>query len=90
MDRRLHIVVGGRVQGVWFRASTRSLARELGLTGRVWNRDDGRVEIIAEGPEPALKNLLEWAGEGPSGARVDELESRWQEAGGEFSGFEIS
>ncbi len=90
MNKRLHIVVGGRVQGVWFRAGTRQTARDLGLTGTVWNRSDGRVEIIAEGPENALLELLEWAGEGPPGARVSELESSWQDAVGEFSGFEIS
>ena len=90
MDRRLHIIVGGRVQGVWFRASTRQTARQLGLTGRVWNRADGRVEIIAEGEQQALERLLEWAAEGPERARVDELEKSWSAASGEFSDFEIS
>ncbi len=88
--KRLHLLLAGRVQGVWFRASTRRKARELGLTGRVWNRPDGRVEIVAEGPEKGLLELLEWAGIGPPGARVEKVESRWQAATGEFSGFEIS
>ena len=90
MEKRLHIAVGGRVQGVWFRDSTRKLARALGLRGTVWNRSDGRVEIIAEGEEHSLRQLLAWAGEGPPAARVDELESDWTEPSGEFSGFEIS
>jgi acylphosphatase len=90
MDRRLHIIVGGRVQGVWFRASTRQAARQLGLTGRVWNRADGRVEIIAERENQALERLLEGAAEGPERARVDELEKSWAAASGEFSDFEIS
>ncbi len=90
MEKRLHIVVGGRVQGVWFRASTRRVARALGLRGTVWNRSDGRVEIIAEGEESSLRRLLDWAGEGPPAARVDELESDWSEPTGEFSDFEIS
>ena len=54
MEKRLHIIVSGRVQGVWFRASTQVQARQLGLVGQVWNRSDGRVEIIAEGPEEIL------------------------------------
>jgi len=89
VEKRLHIVVGGRVQGVWFRASTRERALSLGLSGQVWNRADGRVEIVAEGPETALRQLLDWAGEGPPMARVTALESKWQVASGGFSGFTI-
>ena len=89
MEKRLHIIVSGRVQGVWFRASTRDQARRLGLTGKVWNRSDGRVEIIAEGSEERLKQLFEWCGVGPRRARVDALECEWLPAVGEFGGFDI-
>jgi len=89
MERRLHIIVGGLVQGVWFRASTRDQAQRLGLTGQVWNRIDGRVEIIAEGREEDLGLLLNWCKDGPSGARVDGLESDWARYLGNFDGFAI-
>lgn len=83
--------MSGRVQGVWFRASTRSQAQRLGLVGRVWNRADGRVEIIAEGSKEALQKLLVWCHSGPSGARVDALESTWSAAAGEeFDEFVIA
>ena len=90
MEKRLQVVVSGRVQGVWYRASTRSQAQSLGLLGKVWNRSDGRVEIVAEGLDEALRQLLAWCAKGPSGARVDTLESRWSSATGEFDGFNIT
>lgn len=89
MEKRLHIIVSGRVQGVWFRASTQAQARQLGLVGEVWNRSDGRVEIIAEGVEKILLKFIEWCEIGPPGARVDSLESDWSVLAGEFGGFEI-
>ena len=90
MEKRLQVVVSGRVQGVWYRASTRSQAQSLGLLGTVWNRSDGRVEIVAEGLEGALQKLLAWCSEGPPRARVDSLENRWSSASGEFDEFNIT
>lgn len=90
MEKRLQIVVSGRVQGVWYRASTRSQAQSLGLVGTVWNRLDGRVEIVAEGLEGVLQQLQAWCAEGPSGARVDALESSWSSATGEYDEFNIT
>ena len=90
MKKRLHIIVSGRVQGVWYRASTRSQAQTLGLVGEVWNRFDGRVEIIAEGLEEGLQQLLLWCNVGPPGARVDGLESSWSAAAGELNEFRIT
>jgi len=89
MEKRLHIIVSGRVQGVWFRASTQAQARQLGLAGQVWNRSDGRVEIMAEGREEDLRLLLNWCKDGPSGARVDGLESDWARYSGNLDGFAI-
>jgi acylphosphatase len=73
---RLQIVVRGRVQGVYFRQSTRQKAEELGLTGWVANRGDGSVEIEVEGPEPAVRALATWARIGPPAAKVDEVIER--------------
>jgi acylphosphatase len=86
---RLHLIVNGRVQGVFYRASAVGEARRLGLTGRVKNRIDGRVEIVAEGSRQNLSTLREWAKRGPRAARVESLEEEWCKATGEFSGFAI-
>ncbi|WP_018872149.1 acylphosphatase [Thioalkalivibrio sp. ALJ16] len=71
--RRWH--VRGRVQGVFFRASTRDQARRRGLTGHARNQPDGSVEVLAVGPRVALDELEEWLAEGPGGARVDAVEA---------------
>ena len=79
-------VVSGRVQGVWFRASTRDKARELGLTGRAVNLPDGRVEVIACGPEQPLQRLKDWLWQGPAAAQVENVDCE-PEADGQYSGF---
>ena len=79
----------GRVQGVYFRASAQREARQLGLTGWVKNRNDGAVELVAEGEEDQVKDLLAWAQSGPSTARVDRIETRWRSYTGEFPDFRI-
>ena len=66
--------VSGLVQGVFFRASTRDRARQLGLTGQASNLPDGRVEVIASGLEADLAALRRWLRDGPSGATVTSLE----------------
>jgi acylphosphatase len=70
---RVRAVVSGRVQGVWYRESCRREAERLGVAGWVRNRPDGRVEIEAEGPRPAVDALLTWAGHGPPRAVVDRV-----------------
>lgn len=84
------MVVRGRVQGVFFRASTQREARQLGLSGWVKNRPDGSVEIVAEGEEDQVKDLLSWAQHGPTTARVDRVETKWRSYTGEFSDFRIA
>ena len=86
-NKRLHIWVSGRVQGVFFRAYTVDLAKRLGLTGWVRNLPDRRVEIVAEGEESALQQLLAWCHEGPPAARVDQVECREEPVSGEFDTF---
>jgi acylphosphatase len=87
--QRVQIVVRGRVQGVFFRASAATQARKLGIQGFVRNRPDGAVEIVAEGDHQALQSLLQWAQVGPPSARVDEVEAKWDKAEGGFNGFTI-
>ncbi len=87
---RVHIWVSGKVQGVWYRASTVEEARRLGLTGWVRNLPDGRVEIVAEGPKERLEELIAWCHEGPPLAVVDRVDVVWETATGEFPDFSIA
>jgi acylphosphatase len=88
--KQVQIFVRGRVQGVFFRASTQREAKRLGLTGWVRNRPDGSVEILAEGEEDGLKELIAWAQKGPSAARVERVDVRWRGFAGDFSDFRIT
>ncbi len=67
------IQVFGKVQGVWFRASTKSKAEELGISGEVQNLKDGSVLIEAEGKESDIKNFAKWCKRGPEFAEVKEI-----------------
>jgi len=88
---RVHAFVSGRVQGVWFRASTRDEARRLGLTGWVRNRPDGRVEFVAEGEEGAVEALLAWCRRGgPPMGRVDDLATTVEAPSQTFTNFEVT
>ena len=78
----LHILVRGRVQGVWFRASTQAEALRRSLTGWVRNLQDGRVEAWAEGDKAELRLWLDWCRQGPELASVTELTMRWTEPRG--------
>jgi acylphosphatase len=71
---RTHVLVTGRVQGVWFRESTREKATELGAGGWVRNLPDGRVEAMFEGPAEAVRAAVEFVHEGPPLANVDSVE----------------
>lgn len=86
---RMHLLVQGKVQGVWFRDSTRRQAETLGLGGWVRNLPDGSVEVLVEGPEEGVRTLVRWCRQGPPRARVMgvlETEEPWRE---EFSRFEV-
>jgi len=73
MNRCRHFLVSGRVQGVFYRAASESVARRLGLTGWVRNLPDGRVELVACGEETKLKELEQWLWQGPPRARVEQV-----------------
>lgn len=78
----MHCFVSGRVQGVWFRASTQEKANALGLTGWVRNLPDGRVEVMASGDRENLRVLYAWLQKGPVLAKVSEVtyeELAWKE-----------
>jgi len=67
------VVVTGRVQGVFFRASMRDRAEQLGVSGWVSNEPDGSVRAHLEGPADAVQGLVAWCAEGPPNARVDDV-----------------
>lgn len=78
----IHCFVSGKVQGVWFRASTQEQARQLGLTGWARNLPDGRVEVVACGEREKIHALHEWLKQGPELANVTDVtceEIDWQE-----------
>jgi acylphosphatase len=72
--QRIHVVVSGRVQGVFFRATCARLARDAGLVGFVRNLDDGRVEAAFEGDDDAVGRLVAWCRHGPDRAIVEDVE----------------
>jgi acylphosphatase len=87
--RRVHLFVSGRVQGVFYRATTAERARELGLAGYARNLADGRVEVIAEGSPDAVLALIEFCRQGPRLARVEAVEVAELESTGEGGAFGV-
>ena len=88
MRVRAHVFISGRVQGVFFRESTKNNAEKLGVSGWVRNLSDGRVEAVFEGKERDVKRMLEWCRTGPKLAKVEKVEIIWEAPKGE-KGFEI-
>lgn len=89
MNKRLNLKIYGRVQMVFFRDSTRRRAIKLNLVGLVANQEDGTVQIIAEGQEENLKQLIKWCYNGSILAKVDKIDINWQEATNQFDKFKI-
>jgi len=86
---RVHVLIEGRVQGVFFRAATRDEARARGLQGWVRNLADGRVEALFEGDKPVVENMLAWCRKGPPYAYVDRVEEDWQPYQGDLIDFRV-
>lgn len=86
---RLKAIVEGQVQGVGFRYFTQRQAVQLGLVGWVRNRWEGTVEVVAEGPQENLENLLQTISRGPNAGTTQNVKYDFQDATGEFSSFQI-
>ena len=71
--RTVHLVIKGKVQGVFYRASAKDRAEDLGITGWVKNTREGFVETVASGDDKAVQQFIEWCKKGPSNARVDDV-----------------
>jgi acylphosphatase len=90
MEKRAHVLVSGRVQGVYYRSYAEDEARELGLTGWIRNRPDGKVEAVFEGEEQAVEDMIDWCHKGSPSSRVDKVEVGWEAPTGEFKDFRVS
>lgn len=86
---RAHVYIHGKVQGVFFRASTRDKAQTFGVKGWVKNCTDGSVAAVFEGEKDAVNKVVEWCKMGPNGAVVKYVDVRWEEFSGEFDEFSI-
>ncbi|MGQ9617881.1 MAG: acylphosphatase [Candidatus Aminicenantia bacterium] len=89
MKKRFHLIVSGRVQGVFFRDFTRRQAYNFNVKGWVRNLTDGSVEIVAEGEEEDLLKFLEEVKKGPPLAIVEDVDIEWMDYREEFSDFRI-
>ncbi len=87
--KRVQIIISGRVQGVWFRHNTNIVGNKLGLKGFVRNLPDGRVEVVAEGTEEKLQQLINFCRTGPEGAHVEDVDIKYEEPADEFKTFSI-
>ena len=87
--KRITATIHGRVQGVYFRDYTAQEATRLGVTGWVTNQVDGTVNVVAEGPEAALTQLVDWLHTGSPMARVEWVDVEWSAATHEFTRFRI-
>ena len=87
---RVHAIIHGRVQGVFFRLETQKAARRFGACGWVRNLSDGNVEAVMEGPPEAVDALLAWCRQGPRLARVDKVDVTREAYVGEYDSFEVT
>lgn len=84
-----HLIISGRVQGIFYRASCQEVAESYSLKGYVKNLPTGQVEVVAQGEKEKIEKLIEWCRKGPPGAGVSEVSIKWQEVKEEFRGFEV-
>jgi len=87
---RAHVIIEGRVQGVFFRYHTQDKAYQIGVKGWVKNRRDGRVEALFEGDKDRVDQIIQWCHRGPSEARVMKVHLTWEDYTGEFDDFSIN
>ena len=87
---RVHAIITGKVQGVFFRMETKYAAEGFGVVGWVRNKMDGSVEAVFEGKDIDVKALLAWCQTGPPRASVSKVDVTWQAYIGEFNTFEVT
>lgn len=89
MIQKVHLIISGRVQGVFFRAHTKEVADSLGLKGYVRNLPGGAVEAVAVGNEEKIKEFITWCKKGPQHAEVTDVKINYPEIKEEFKEFEV-
>jgi len=89
VQKRVHIFVNGRVQGVFFRQATKVIAIKNNVTGWIRNLDDGRVEILIEGDDKCIDSVIAWCDCGPANSRVDDIQINNENYLGSFENFEV-
>ena len=87
---RAHVIITGRVQGVFFRVETQRAAERFGVAGWVRNRPEGTVEAVFEGDPESVDAVLQWCHEGPNLAVVKKVDVSWQDFSGEYNRFDIT
>ncbi|MCP4351602.1 MAG: acylphosphatase [Desulfobacterales bacterium] len=86
---KAHVIVSGRVQGVFFRAETKRTAERFGVFGWVRNKGDGTVEALFEGERERVESMVNWCKGGPPHAKVKSVDIEWDDSSGELGSFEI-
>ena len=86
---RAHVIISGRVQGVFFRDETRRAAQGIGVAGWVRNLPDGTVEAIFEGSAEAVEAVIEWCHKGSRLSHVSEVKVNWEKYAGDMDRFSI-
>ena len=87
---RVHVIISGRVQGVFYRMETKKAADQLGVFGWVRNQLDGTVEAVFEADRDRVEAIIDWCREGPPHANVTDVTVNWEDYAGEFDGFNIN
>lgn len=85
-----HVIVSGRVQGVFFRAETQRAARGFGVSGWVRNRPEGTVEALFEGPDTDVAKAIEWCHIGSPMAQVTDVQVHWEDYTGQYDSFDVT
>ena len=83
------LIISGKVQGVFYRASCQEVAQRLGLAGWARNLSTGQVEVLAQGEKEKIEKLIEWCKKGPPGAKIAKIDTNWQNIKESLSDFEI-
>jgi acylphosphatase len=84
-----HVIISGRVQGVWFRASAKQKAEQLGIKGWIRNTSDGSVEAVFEGEEKSVNEMIEWCNHGPPLSKIENVEIEKKNPTDGFKDFSI-
>lgn len=84
-----HLIISGKVQGVFYRASCQEAAQRFGLKGWVKNLSTSEVEVLVQGEKEKIKKLIEWCKKGPSKAVVSEVKVDWEKISKEFDNFAV-